>query len=133
MIRRPPRSTLFPYTTLFRSHRLGNRIMADAGRCSSAQRGNTHGPAVAPAALEEIAVLPVPGSVLDAGEQQPVAVEAAVLGVALEQALGDLLIVRIVAEAAGGERQLLHQGLAVGPPRQVRPGPGDRPPAIPRS
>src|SRR3712207_8602522 len=23
MIRRPPRSTLFPYTTLFRSHRLG--------------------------------------------------------------------------------------------------------------
>src|SRR3989337_4193922 len=27
MIRRPPRSTLFPYTTLFRSHRLGG------GRC----------------------------------------------------------------------------------------------------
>src|SRR2546426_2508894 len=25
MIRRPPRSTLFPYTTLFRSHLLGNR------------------------------------------------------------------------------------------------------------
>src|SRR3712207_7878284 len=25
MIRRPPRSTLFPYTTLFRSHRLGSR------------------------------------------------------------------------------------------------------------
>src|SRR2546427_8537064 len=25
MIRRPPRSTLFPYTTLFRSHRLGGR------------------------------------------------------------------------------------------------------------
>src|SRR3712207_8257966 len=25
MIRRPPRSTLFPYTTLFRSHRLGDR------------------------------------------------------------------------------------------------------------
>src|SRR2546430_13184125 len=24
MIRRPPRSTLFPYTTLFRSHRLGD-------------------------------------------------------------------------------------------------------------
>src|SRR2546430_7986029 len=24
MIRRPPRSTLFPYTTLFRSHRLGH-------------------------------------------------------------------------------------------------------------
>src|SRR5256885_2512713 len=25
MIRRPPRSTLFPYTTLFRSHALGNK------------------------------------------------------------------------------------------------------------
>src|SRR5438445_4492160 len=25
MIRRPPRSTLFPYTTLFRSHALGSR------------------------------------------------------------------------------------------------------------
>src|SRR2546425_9636692 len=26
MIRRPPRSTLFPYTTLFRSHRIGSRV-----------------------------------------------------------------------------------------------------------
>src|SRR2546429_8420533 len=34
MIRRPPRSTLFPYTTLFRSHR-GNDVLPrsrDAGR-----------------------------------------------------------------------------------------------------
>src|SRR5258708_29024692 len=31
MIRRPPRSTLFPYTTLFRSHGLGNR---DSQLCS---------------------------------------------------------------------------------------------------
>src|SRR5256885_10975385 len=32
MIRRPPRSTLFPYTTLFRSeaHRLGRRVAAHA-------------------------------------------------------------------------------------------------------
>src|SRR5688572_32497456 len=37
MIRRPPRSTLFPYTTLFRSHRviLGQRRR---GRLRSAQR-----------------------------------------------------------------------------------------------
>src|SRR3712207_7523733 len=28
MIRRPPRSTLFPYTTLFRSHRLARAIKA---------------------------------------------------------------------------------------------------------
>src|SRR5256886_15908037 len=44
MIRRPPRSTLFPYTTLFRSHRLqelvpGRRPVLYAGR----------GPAAAPA------------------------------------------------------------------------------------
>src|SRR3712207_7727614 len=29
MIRRPPRSTLFPYTTLFRSRRLGVRTVGD--------------------------------------------------------------------------------------------------------
>src|SRR2546430_8924427 len=31
MIRRPPRSTLFPYTTLFRSRRRGHRCLADVG------------------------------------------------------------------------------------------------------
>src|SRR5688572_31686518 len=33
MIRRPPRSTLFPYTTLFRSHRpsIGSRLPGDRG------------------------------------------------------------------------------------------------------
>src|SRR2546426_4918509 len=29
MIRRPPRSTLFPYTTLFRSHPAGNRGLGE--------------------------------------------------------------------------------------------------------
>src|SRR2546429_712133 len=35
MIRRPPRSTLFPYTTLFRSrrHRFGNHKLGDRGVC----------------------------------------------------------------------------------------------------
>src|SRR3989454_10287295 len=32
MIRRPPRSTLFPYTTLFRSDREGSRVAAPAGQ-----------------------------------------------------------------------------------------------------
>src|SRR3989442_10443057 len=32
MIRRPPRSTLFPYTTLFRSHRLEQRGLHLGGR-----------------------------------------------------------------------------------------------------
>src|SRR5438034_11632247 len=30
MIRRPPRSTLFPYTTLFRSERLAEKVAGDA-------------------------------------------------------------------------------------------------------
>src|SRR2546422_7062355 len=33
MIRRPPRSTLFPYTTLFRSPRAGRAPPAEGGSC----------------------------------------------------------------------------------------------------
>src|SRR3989442_6126988 len=36
MIRRPPRSTLFPYTTLFRSHQREQPVMHVAGRVPSA-------------------------------------------------------------------------------------------------
>src|SRR5258708_17559273 len=45
MIRRPPRSTLFPYTTLFRSHPLviahvaGKRLHRPAGRLMQLVRG----------------------------------------------------------------------------------------------
>src|SRR2546422_1814801 len=39
MIRRPPRSTLFPYTTLFRSHRQRARARAQRGeRCERNER-----------------------------------------------------------------------------------------------
>src|SRR2546422_2118583 len=34
MIRRPPRSTLFPYTTLFRSSTSGVRFVAARARCA---------------------------------------------------------------------------------------------------
>src|SRR3712207_6880286 len=51
MIRRPPRSTLFPYTTLFRSARqpagLGQRLprrRADRGGAGGGRRGGDHGP-----------------------------------------------------------------------------------------
>src|SRR2546425_5279631 len=37
MIRRPPRSTLFPYTTLFRSHERGARQPRGSGRRLSVQ------------------------------------------------------------------------------------------------
>src|SRR5687767_15200788 len=54
MIRRPPRSTLFPYTTLFRSHRRpGDRLGQPQERLPAAdhltQRGRT-GPGPGPAA-----------------------------------------------------------------------------------
>src|SRR5258708_34653817 len=38
MIRRPPRSTLFPYTTLFRSRRLPRPRTAARRRCAPARR-----------------------------------------------------------------------------------------------
>src|SRR2546426_7610266 len=39
MIRRPPRSTLFPYTTLFRSHHGRERASAERRRHRAADRG----------------------------------------------------------------------------------------------
>src|SRR3712207_6916765 len=38
MIRRPPRSTLFPYTTLFRSGSLPSQHLVQAGRTRVSQR-----------------------------------------------------------------------------------------------
>src|SRR3712207_8859373 len=38
MIRRPPRSTLFPYTTLFRSHRRGVPVLLEDAVAGEAQR-----------------------------------------------------------------------------------------------
>src|SRR5438105_6301800 len=44
MIRRPPRSTLFPYTTLFRSHsRRRKYSRTTGGSHSSARRSSTEG------------------------------------------------------------------------------------------
>src|SRR3712207_6906997 len=47
MIGRPPRSTLFPYTTLFRSHRRGaprDRVRAGGRPCSGAAAADRAGP-----------------------------------------------------------------------------------------
>src|SRR5437899_5936158 len=50
MIRRPPRSTLFPYTTLFRSARVRCRSRAQPSRASAAARP--------PAAPRRVSVYP---------------------------------------------------------------------------
>src|SRR3712207_8365194 len=75
MIRRPPRSTLFPYTTLFRSQRRGVRAgpragVLPSGRGGGAARvpGGGHGGAgrrVAPAARRRV---PLPDREPDARE-----------------------------------------------------------------
>src|SRR5258707_1769632 len=53
MIRRPPRSTLFPYTTLFRSPRLSLPARAARRRCCTrSQRPGEHGGGRRPAVFE---------------------------------------------------------------------------------
>src|SRR3712207_7191626 len=59
MIRRPPRSTLFPYTTLFRSHQQGHRVRGEQVR----------EPTVGGGAGED--VVPTTGRQLDAGVAPP--------------------------------------------------------------
>src|SRR3712207_8406257 len=52
MIRRPPRSTLFPYTTLFRSHQLPARPRAEPGPlrpCGAALEAGPEAPVRQPA------------------------------------------------------------------------------------
>src|SRR5436853_3700694 len=48
MVRRPPRSTLFPYTTLFRSHAERQRPQRHEARDEVAQRGERAGVVVGP-------------------------------------------------------------------------------------
>src|SRR2546422_10676672 len=61
MIRRPPRSTLFPYTTLFRSHDLGNLAhVAQAHELPGLARVGRHED---PAAIDHVvARIPFPGA-----------------------------------------------------------------------
>src|SRR3712207_7429040 len=58
MIRRPPRSTLFPYTTLFRSGpgRTGEGAGGDDADVGGAEGGGGHGGALEPAGAAAAAV-----------------------------------------------------------------------------
>src|SRR5256885_10589463 len=65
MIRRPPRSTLFPYTTLFRSHRkLLRRLSVFVGGCRIEEAERVCGPA------GELGGDPVDG-LIDPADQSP--------------------------------------------------------------
>src|SRR2546430_4383076 len=59
MIRRPPRSTLFPYTTLFRSRRRRDGALRPRGRVAAQLRGT---PRDAGGRLDVAAIFPPPGS-----------------------------------------------------------------------
>src|SRR2546422_8019282 len=48
MIRRPPRSTLFPYTTLFRSGTVAEELLAGDADARAAQTGRIQARAVVP-------------------------------------------------------------------------------------
>src|SRR3712207_6927111 len=63
MIRRPPRSTLFPYTTLFRSDR--GRVQPARPRQGGRALGRTRLGQVGPGADEDEVVPPVVGSLED--------------------------------------------------------------------
>src|SRR3712207_7990385 len=69
MIRRPPRSTLFPYTTLFRSlHHREVGVVVDVDRCLGQ---TTHGVAdLGPVALEQSPVAHAAGVDSSFGAQQ---------------------------------------------------------------
>src|SRR3712207_7902347 len=59
MIRRPPRSTLFPYTTLFRSAGLGRRgdaavSLGARAQIDRAERADADGPEPSPLALARL-------------------------------------------------------------------------------
>jgi hypothetical protein len=81
---------------------------------SSVEAGDSQRLAEAPTRLQEIPVLAVHCRVLHARQQKAVAIPGPVLGVVFEQALGQLLIVRVVADPAGDQSQLLDERLTVG-------------------
>src|SRR2546425_13209431 len=73
MIRRPPRSTLFPYTTLFRSDRCLQHVLPRARGAGRAERTLRRRPAVAGDARRPSGVERVFGVVGDVGEAARVA------------------------------------------------------------
>src|SRR5947207_13067036 len=61
MLRRPPRSTLFPYTTLFRSRTLHERLRAAGIRSSVDERSDTLNYRIRDAELHKVPYMAVVG------------------------------------------------------------------------
>src|SRR6266446_9763645 len=68
MIRRPPRSTLFPYTTLFRSARASSRVRRRSGPAAPGARRGPRLPGRSRVQLLEVGVLQREPLAPDAGE-----------------------------------------------------------------
>src|SRR3712207_9366886 len=84
MIRRPPRSTLFPYTTLFRSFVLDGEHVVVAYQ---AERGDEFAPADAPVSRQDVAP---PAIAVVADTRQPGRVHGDILGVDVEDTVAEL-------------------------------------------
>src|ERR1700676_5146740 len=79
----------------------------------------------AAADVEEIAVFAVPRRVLGAGKEEALAAGPRVLAVILEEALRNLLIVRIVADAGGDQCQAMGEIRAGSATLEIGLGPAD--------
>src|SRR3712207_9578439 len=102
MIRRPPRSTLFPYTTLFRSHRVTRGVAHELG---DEQQGDQPGDEEADGVQEAVVAVDGDGAG-DAEERRGRQVVTrdgqAVLGAA-DVAAGGVVVGRALVVAAGLE------------------------------
>src|SRR5450759_1864255 len=105
-VRSRPKGIRFA-STLTRSHRYLHR-------CSEAVRG-----------LKRIAIFAMRGQQLRGGQQDPFAARTAVLHEVLQHALWDFLVVGIIAQFAGAQRQSTDQSFVGAEMIDIGLGPGD--------
>src|SRR5215472_6681711 len=103
-------------------------IAAARGPCepASLKLSQAHRLTETPARLKGVAVLPMSGRDVRAGEQQPLTVAAPVLGEILQETLRNFLVVRVVTEPRGHQRKPLHEHRAIFAAVDIGFGPGYR-------
>src|SRR5256886_10487294 len=105
MIRRPPRSTLFPYTTLFRSHTREGVLLSEGD-----ERGLARGEQVVrPRPLDRVAEGDAPGRELAHPAADPHQVVVAGGGAVADVDLGDGEVDTLLLELLVGQPRLAHQ------------------------
>src|SRR5256886_11646148 len=113
MIRRPPRSTLFPYTTLFRSPRQGgarqlhrnqnglDRFVTDAFICAALRTPvGKHGGALASVRADDLAAIPIKAVVERTGIE-PASIDDVILGCTNQAGEDNRNVARLASLVAG--------------------------------